>query len=167
MHTSFWQSTRSCCSARVFQNRKCGSKLASTGSAKPSCSRASRLNVARLDGPKQQGNGLEQQADGEMARKTLIASIAAGTLLGILGPFDEALPQGAQVVSASLGWSYFAAWTISFYPQVRPCCSRRLVWPLEWLSIDEGSLDRGSVHLPGLLLSAQLTNCRHVHYCDA
>lgn len=58
-------------------------------------------------------------SDEQLAVWSVAGSFAAGGLLGLLGPYDSALPYDAQQLSASLGWAYFSAWTISFYPQVR------------------------------------------------
>jgi hypothetical protein len=58
-------------------------------------------------------------SDGQLAVWSVAGSFAAGGLLGLLGPYDAALPADVQQLSASLGWAYFSAWTVSFYPQVR------------------------------------------------
>ncbi|GBF88420.1 hypothetical protein Rsub_01132 [Raphidocelis subcapitata] len=55
------------------------------------------------------------------ALAALAASIALGALLGgVAGVgLDPALPgDGVQRLSAALGWSYFACWTASFWPQI-------------------------------------------------
>lgn len=57
--------------------------------------------------------------DKQMAALSLAVSLGGGLLLGHLGlGADEALPLAVQELSASLGWSYVLAWSISFYPQV-------------------------------------------------
>jgi hypothetical protein len=57
------------------------------------------------------------ERDQQMAVTSLLASLAGGAVGGLFGPFDEALPLAVQHVSSSLGWAYFLAWSISFYPQ--------------------------------------------------
>lgn len=50
---------------------------------------------------------------------TLVASLVLGGLLGGAGVgLDESLPESAQQLSAALGWSYFLAWSVSFWPQI-------------------------------------------------
>jgi hypothetical protein len=58
-------------------------------------------------------------SDEASAAASLGASIAVGALLGGAGVgLDDALPEGAQHLSSALGWMYFTAWSISFWPQV-------------------------------------------------
>ena len=49
-----------------------------------------------------------------------VLSIGLGLGLGLPLSEEQAAyePQGLGRLSAVLGWTYFAAWTISFYPQV-------------------------------------------------
>lgn len=50
----------------------------------------------------------------------LAASITVGVLLGSAGVgLDDSLPESARHLSSALGWAYFTAWSISFWPQVR------------------------------------------------
>lgn len=62
-------------------------------------------------------NGLGEES---AAVAVLAASIAAGVFLGdTLGiGLDDSLPESVQRVSSSLGWSYFMAWSCSFWPQI-------------------------------------------------
>lgn len=49
------------------------------------------------------------------------ALLVTGVVLGVALPKDAKLTDPAvATVSNVLGWTYFLAWTISFYPQVRP-----------------------------------------------
>lgn len=53
-----------------------------------------------------------------------------GALFGLFMPLPddtEGVPQNVRRVSAALGWSYFCAWSISFYPQVVQNFKRRSV----------------------------------------
>jgi len=48
-----------------------------------------------------------------------LATIAlAGTCVGLAAPVNEMLTPSYQKISASLGYIYFMAWSVSFYPQV-------------------------------------------------
>jgi cystinosin len=53
--------------------------------------------------------------------KSLVAGLCSvvtvGALLGLLLPSNAALPQPWQSASACIGYIYFGAWSISFYPQ--------------------------------------------------
>lgn len=42
-----------------------------------------------------------------------------GIALGVLLPPSKSLPPPIDTVSAIIGWVYFSAWSISFYPQCR------------------------------------------------
>lgn len=84
-----------------------GSSASTTTAARP----IEVVDVARLAGP-------QLPTTGHMAYQTLLGSVAVGIVLGFLGPVDEALPESVQRISAALGWSYFSAWSLSFYPQV-------------------------------------------------
>lgn len=44
--------------------------------------------------------------------------VAAGFGLGVALPNETEVPQPWPVISAIVGWSYFATWSISFYPQI-------------------------------------------------
>lgn len=44
---------------------------------------------------------------------------ATGIVLGLLLPTSKSLPPPVDTVSAIIGWVYFSAWSISFYPQCR------------------------------------------------
>jgi hypothetical protein len=44
---------------------------------------------------------------------------ATGIILGLLLPTSKSLPPPVDTVSAIIGWVYFSAWSISFYPQCR------------------------------------------------
>lgn len=65
--------------------------------------------------------------------QTLVACLLLGLALGLSGPVDESIPEPFQRASATLGWSYFTAWTVSFYPQVFDNWKRQSV---EGLSLD-------------------------------
>lgn len=58
---------------------------------------------------------------------TLAASVVLGTILGLNGPLDAAIPAPYNQMSSVLGWSYFFAWTISFYPQLWTNIKRKSV----------------------------------------
>jgi hypothetical protein len=45
--------------------------------------------------------------------------LAFGLLLGLLLPITTDDPEPYARISAVVGWIYFAAWSVSFYPQVR------------------------------------------------
>ena len=48
------------------------------------------------------------------------SSILLGVILGLAVPGDSSLPSPAWRTASNLvGWTYFSAWSISFYPQVR------------------------------------------------
>lgn len=67
--------------------------------------------------------------DISIALRTAAASVLGGGLLAGAGcGLDEALPQGVQHLSATLGWGYFAVWSLSFYPQVRVCTRLAKQW---------------------------------------
>lgn len=60
-------------------------------------------------------------SDEASAFAALAASLAVGGVLGgVLGVgLDESLPGAAvQHASAALGWAYFSAWSLSFWPQI-------------------------------------------------
>ena len=42
-----------------------------------------------------------------------------GIILGLLLPTSKSLPPPVDTVSAIIGWVYFSAWSISFYPQCK------------------------------------------------
>lgn len=44
--------------------------------------------------------------------------IALGLALGLNVPTGRALPDPFQTISSVVGWTYFSAWSVSFYPQV-------------------------------------------------
>ena len=49
-------------------------------------------------------------------------TIVAGLALGLAVPDDNSLelpPSWLSRVSSVLGWTYFVAWSLTFYPQVR------------------------------------------------
>lgn len=57
-------------------------------------------------------------------------ALALGIVLGLLLPSQDGTKVESHVVeriSAVLGWTYFAAWTVSFYPQLFLNCQRRSV----------------------------------------
>ena len=43
--------------------------------------------------------------------------VAMGLLLGFLTPASDDMPTQSGRASNVLGWTYFAAWSLSFYPQ--------------------------------------------------
>ena len=50
-------------------------------------------------------------------------TVVAGLALGLAVPDDNSLelpPSWLSRVSSVLGWTYFVAWSLTFYPQVRP-----------------------------------------------
>lgn len=58
------------------------------------------------------------KVDAMFGRYSIWLSFFIGILLGLLLPPDHLLPQPWATVSAVVGWCYFAAWSLSFYPQV-------------------------------------------------
>lgn len=46
--------------------------------------------------------------------------LLTGVLLGVILPHTSHDPPPWDLVSSMVGWSYFVAWSVSFYPQVRP-----------------------------------------------
>lgn len=61
-----------------------------------------------------------EKRDIAIACQTVAASVVGGGLLAGAGfGLEEALPTSVQHLSATLGWGYFAVWSLSFYPQVR------------------------------------------------
>jgi hypothetical protein len=61
----------------------------------------------------------------------VVLVISLGLLLGFATPTSSDLTATEGRISNILGWTYFAAWSLSFYPQVSVCfwCDRRtLCW---------------------------------------
>lgn len=82
--------------------------------------------LANNNGPPSRGASTSSPAtpaapsDEAAAVATLAASLALGALLSGAGVgLDDSLPAAVQGPSAVLGWSYFSAWTVSFFPQAR------------------------------------------------
>ena len=48
----------------------------------------------------------------------LLSIIFVGSLIGILAPKDESLGPMYRYVSSTIGYIYFACWSVSFWPQV-------------------------------------------------
>lgn len=61
---------------------------------------------------------VKYKVDALFGRYSIWLSFLVGILLGLLLPPDHLLPQPWATVSAVVGWCYFAAWSLSFYPQV-------------------------------------------------
>lgn len=61
---------------------------------------------------------VKYKVDALFGRYSIWLSFVIGILLGLLLPPDHLLPQPWATVSAVCGWCYFAAWSLSFYPQV-------------------------------------------------
>jgi cystinosin len=51
----------------------------------------------------------------------------AGLILGFTVPPDDSLPVPWRTASNVIGWTYFSAWTLSFWPQVLINARRRSV----------------------------------------
>jgi cystinosin len=49
-----------------------------------------------------------------------VVAVAVSVLQGLLVPDPPKIPYPWNRVSACIGWLYFWAWSVSFYPQVRP-----------------------------------------------
>lgn len=64
--------------------------------------------------------------------------LLVGVTLGTLLPTDQHLERPFSTVSSIIGWTYFAAWTLSFYPQVWTNWRRQSV---DGLSFDFTSLN--------------------------
>jgi PQ loop repeat len=92
---------------------------------------------------RQQQQQQQQQQPAVLAGDTREAAAAAGALAGCLAlgavlagaglAWDPALPPGAVLPSSALGWAYFLAWSLSFWPQLVANATRRSV---EGLSAD-------------------------------
>ncbi len=53
--------------------------------------------------------------------KCPLLCIVAGVIVGLsflTARDEEELPKGLRFLSAAIGWGYFFAWSLSFYPQV-------------------------------------------------
>jgi len=77
------------------------------------------------------GGGLEPQLPGGMHGVWRVAGwillpVSLGALWGVALPGEPTATMTARV-SAALGWSYFLAWSVSFYPQVAQNFRRRSV----------------------------------------
>lgn len=53
--------------------------------------------------------------------------LGAGAVLGLILPRTSRDPPPWDVVSSMVGWSYFVAWSVSFYPQARQSALRGAV----------------------------------------
>ena len=58
------------------------------------------------------------KVDAIFGRHSISLSLVVGVVLGLSLPPDHLLPQPWGTVSTIVGWTYFAAWSLSFWPQV-------------------------------------------------
>mmetsp|Transcript_41675 Transcript_41675/g.46517 ORF Transcript_41675/g.46517 Transcript_41675/m.46517 type:complete len:316 (+) Transcript_41675:59-1006(+) len=63
------------------------------------------------------------------SRTSVLAGLSTifvfGTVIGLITPKNEALTPPYQTISAAIGYIYFMAWSISFYPQIMSNFKRR------------------------------------------
>ena len=74
----------------------------------------------------------EEEHDGSLPQSTVLAGFAViilfGTVFGFAFPSSlTGQPRDIEYISGIVGWTYFAAWSISFYPQLYTNWKRKSV----------------------------------------
>ena len=77
---------------------------------------------------------LQSASQGSTLRSKIVTAgwvcipLIAGPVMGVLRPSECGLPVPLDTVSAVLGWTYFIAWSLSFYPQRETPAPRARAW---------------------------------------
>lgn len=122
-----------CAAPMLLRRRRCGGPCLVAPSAPPATTTTSPDSTSSSSSTNTTSNSTQQQqhilygsglfglkSDEASAVAALSLSLAVGLVLGPgLGVgLDESLPETAQGWSAALGWGYFTAWSLSFWPQI-------------------------------------------------